>query len=75
VILPIAIPSLYTGQKVVLGPAKGSQSITKPTCFFLIPLCLIFFKAPFPIKSISVSKFTNRSKPNSNGFVFISASA
>ena len=75
VTLPTFLPSLKIDQKVVLGPFKGSQSNSRPICFLLTPLCFIFIKASLPIKLTSLSKFTKRSKPNSNGFVFISASA
>ena len=75
VTLPIFLLSLYIGQKVVFGAFKGSQFNSKPTCFLLIPLCFILFKAFLPIKLTSLSKLTNLSKPSSNGFVLMSASA
>jgi hypothetical protein len=36
VTLPMLLLFLSIGQKVVLGPSKGSQSIIMPTCFLFL---------------------------------------
>ena len=75
VTFPITLSSNFKGQNDVFGPLNLSHLISRPTCNLFTPLVLIFFSASLPIKSISPCKLTKRSKPNSKGFVYISASA
>ena len=40
----------------MLGPLKGLQLISIPTCFLVIPSCLIFFKALKKIKQDGITR-------------------
>ena len=40
----------------MLGPDKGSQSMIRPTCFLLIPFCLIFLRALKKIKQNGIKR-------------------
>ena len=70
-----AFPCMVTGQKAVFGPCNGSPSISSPTCRRLTPSRAIRFRADLPTKSASISRSTRRSRPSSNGLVWISMSA